>query len=1048
MFVEFFIRRPVFATVCSLVIVLAGAISATLLPVDYYPQVAPPTVTVSAIYPGAGAEVVETGVTNILEREINGVEGMRYITSTSSSDGSSQIVVTFENSRDLDTAAIDVQNRVSQVQGQLPNEVLQSGVTVEKSGGSDFVQFVSLFSDNDEYDTLFISNYTDLFVRDPLRRIPGISGVQIFGERRYAMRIWLDPVRLASRGLTATDVVTAISQQNVQVAAGQLGQPPNDSAQLFQLNVLAQGRLVEPEAFGDIVLATTADGTIVRIKDVGRVELGVQSYDTSFQLDGQNAIGIGITKLANANSLEIAAAVRDTMAELSQTFPPGLRYLIPYDTTAFIARSAQEVVLTLLQSVGLVVLVLFVFLQDWRITLIPAITIPVSLIGTFAFMQVLGFSINTLTLFGITLATGMVVDDAIVVVENITRYIQDRGMRPLQAASIGMNEVFGAVIATTLVLFAVFIPVAFFPGTSGRIYQQFALTIVFAVGISTFNALTLSPALATLFIRARERGNPILDAMDAGIEGLRRAYTWVLGGVVKLRYLVLVFFLASLGLTYALFQMVPTAFVPDEDQGYFFNFIQGPSGVSLNYTRQILDQATGIIRSLPGVAEHVENTVAVEGFSFSGVSPSNGLLFVTLKPWEERSRPDQSSPAIVNTLFGPFLGGISRALVIPLLPPPIQGLGTASGFQFQLQGLSLNDFDTLEQVSKSLFFASNQVPPLQINPPTFSAGAPQSQVIVDRDQAQVLGVEPLDVFNTLQTLLGGTYVNNFDNFNRNYRVYVQADQDFRSSPENIGQFYVRSRRDGSMIPLDSLVTVEEATGPLVINHYNLFRSVEIQGAASPGFSSGQALQSMEELAAQVIPQGMSYEWTGVSLEEIESGGQATYIFVLGLVFVFLFLAAQYESYIDPLIIMLSVPLAIMGALSAQMLRGLPNDIFCQVGLVMLIGLASKNAILIVEFANQLREQGFPLIKAAVEASTTRFRAILMTAISSALGVLPLALATGAGSGSRQSLGTAVVGGLLVSTFLSLFFVPVLYILIRGLEERILPRHRDTELETK
>lgn len=732
--------------------------------------------------------------------------------------------------------------------------------------------------------------------------------------------------------------------------------------------------------------------------------------------------------------------MRQTLAELSRSFPPGLIYEIAFDATLFITESVQEVIFTLLQAIVLVVLVLFIFLQDWRITLIPTVTIPVALLGTFAFVRLFGFSINTLTMFGLTLATGLVVDDTIVVVENISRYIRDRGMRPLQGASAGMNEVLGAVIATTLVLLGLFVPIAFFPGTSGRIYRQFAVTIAVSVSLSTFNAITLAPALSALLIRPRsEQMFWLLRWFDRAVEGIRAAYRRFLELVVKLRLLVVAGFVACLGLTYWLFQVVPTGFVPDEDQGFFITIIQGPPGVSLNYTDRVIRQASAILDGIP----EIENQVIVGGFSFTGPSPGNGLIFATLKPWDERRRPEQSAQAIVNRLFGPFLGGISRSLVIPILPPAIPDLGVTGGFTFQLQDRGVNDFNLLQQTANTLFFVGNAPPPpgqpplgVRINPPTFNANSPRLQVKVDRDMAQVLGIPLAEVFGTLQTLLGGTYVNDFDLFNRNYRVYVQADQAFRGSPERIGQFYVRSGQ-GQLLPLSTLVQVEETTGPAIINHFNLFRSAEIQGSPLPGFSSGQAIRAMESLAARLLPQGFGFEWSGLSLEEIESGGQAPLIFALGSVFVFLVLAAQFESYVDPLIILLAVPLAVLGALSAQLLRGLANDIFCQVGLVMLIGLASKNSILIVEFANQLVAQGIPLVKAAIQAAETRFRAILMTALSTILGIFPLAVASGAGAASRQSLGTAVIGGMFVSTLLSLLVVPVLYVVIKRIQARVL-----------
>ncbi len=1039
MFVDFFIRRPVFATVCSLILVLLGAVCIPLLPVDYYPQLAPPAVTVTAVYPGASAETVETAVTTVLEQEINGVEGVRSIASLSSSNGTSRITVTFNPDRDLDSAAIDVQNRISRVQGLLPPEVNQNGITVQKSGEGAFIQVISLRSQNGEYDDLFISNYVELYLRDALRRIRGVSEVLVFGERKYAMRIWLDPLQLASYGLTAQDVVNAVRQQNLQVPAGQLGGQPSAPDQQLQISVQAVGRLKEPQEFAQIVLKANPDGSLVRIADVGRVELGAQSYDTFFRIGGEEAVGIAITKQTGANALEVARRVRETLEVLAEDFPPGLIYEIPFDATSFIQESIQEVIRTLLQAIALVVLVLFVFLQDWRITLIPTLTIPVALLGTFLFVRLFGFSINTLTMFGLTLATGLVVDDTIVVVENISRYIRERGMRPLQGASAGMNEVLGAVIATTVVLLGLFLPIAFFPGTTGRIYQQFALTIAASVSLSTVNAITLAPAFSALLIRPRSgQGFWLLRWFNRGVEGIRTAYRRLLDWVVQWRLVVVAGFIGCLGLTYGLFQVVPTGFVPDEDQGYFITFIQGPPGTSLQYTDKVIRQATGILEGIP----EIRKTVIVGGFSFAGPSARNGLIFAVLRPWQERQQPQQSASALVRQLFGPFVGGISQALVVPLLPPAIPDVGVSGGFSFQLQDRGVNDLHLLEQTANALFLAGNAPPSpgqpplgLRINPPTFSANSPQLQVRVDRTLAQIFGIPIGDVFGTLQILLGGTYVNTFDLFNRSYRVYVQADSPFRANPDSINQFYVRGSQ-GQMIPLSTLVQVEETTGPDIITHFNLFRSTEIQGSALPGFSSGQAIQSMERLAAQLLPQGFGFEWSGISREEIESAGQAPLIFGLGLVFVFLVLAAQFESYGDPFIILLAVPLALLGALSAQWLRGLSNDIFCQVGLVMLIGLASKNSILIVEFANQLLEQGIPLVKAAVQAAETRFRAILMTALSTILGIFPLAMAVGAGAGSRRSLGTAVIGGMVVSTLLSLLVVPVLYIVIKGIQMRI------------
>ncbi|MEN9205198.1 MAG: efflux RND transporter permease subunit, partial [Thermostichales cyanobacterium DRC_bins_46] len=720
MFSEFFIRRPIFATVCSLVIVLLGAIAIPNLPTDYYPQVTPPQVTVIANYSGASAAVVETAVTNVLEQQINGVQGMRYISSTSSNDGTSAITVTFAAGRDADNAAIDVQNRVSQVLSQLPESVVQNGVTVSKSGGSSFLMFIGVSSENGEYDTLFISNYADLFIRDALRRIPGVSDVQIFGERKYAMRLWLDPKQLAGRQLTAEDVVQAIREQNIQVAAGQVGRPPGNRDQDYQYSILAQGRLQTPEDFAQIMIRTTESGGIVRVRDVGRVELGAESYDSSFRINGQDAVGIGVNKLVDANALEVAQAVRRQMEALSQAFPPGLTYKIPYDTTLFITESVQEVIKTLLIAIGLVVLTIFLFLQNWRTTFIPAITIPIALIGTFAFMNALGFSINTLTMFGLTLATGIVVDDAIVVVENISRYTEE-GMNPLEAAIVSMRELSGAVIATSLVLIAVFVPVAFFPGTTGRIYQQFALTIVASITISTFNALTMAPALSALLIHGTgEMRFFILQAFSRLVQKLTNLYQGILEWLMTRKALIMVLFVLLLGFTGWFYGRVPTSFVPIEDQGFLINIIVGPPGTSLNYTDRIIDQTTQILLGNP----EIQSTVGVGGFSFSGSSPNSGLVFATLKPWSERRRPGQGAADLVNRLQGPLLGGIPGALVIPINPPPIQGLGTAGGLTMQLQDRGLNDFQVLQQTALGLFFAAQRIPVFNLNFPTFSANDP------------------------------------------------------------------------------------------------------------------------------------------------------------------------------------------------------------------------------------------------------------------------------------------------------------------------------------
>ncbi|MEQ9553250.1 MAG: efflux RND transporter permease subunit [Coleofasciculus sp. G3-WIS-01] len=1034
MFVEFFIKRPVFTTVCSLIILLIGAISIPTLPVAQYPDISPKQVSVQANYNGADAQTVENAVTTILERAINGVDGMRYMTSSSSNDGTSSINITFEANKDQDIAAVDVQNRVSLAEPQLPESVLQTGVTVNKESNN-FLMGFGLYSENGEYDNLFLSNYADLYLVDALKRVNGVGNVRIFGERTYAMRLWLDPQRLASRNLTAQDVVDALREQNLQVGAGRIGQPPAPEGQQYQIDLRAISRLQKVSDFEELILATDEDGTLIKLKDVGRVELGAQNYGTFLRFRANEAVGLGIITVPGSNALDVAKAVKAEMVKLAADFPPGMTYDIGFDTTDFVNQSLSEVVFTLLQAVGLVVLVIFVFLQDWRTTIIPAITIPVSLIGTFAFVKIFDFSINSLTLFGLTLATGMVVDDAIVVVEDITTKIQRGGIKSRQAAIISMRELVGAVIATSLVLMAVFIPVAFFPGTTGALYRQFALTIAFSIAVSTFMALTLTPTLSGLILRQKPEATGFwghfFDGFNWFLEGMQQRYRRFLIILTRVKTLVIVAFIGLLALTVWVYESVPSAFLPDEDQGYFMTIVQGPEGSSLNYTHDVIEQIENIILPL----DEVRATFAVGGFGFSGNTANSAIVFTTLKPWSERTDPSQSAEAIINKVRG-ALFGIKEARVFAVNPPSIRGLGSFGGFQFQLQDRRGNfSLDSLIENMGKLLGAGNQNPQLQAVFSTYAANTPQLQIEVNRDRAKALEVDIDDIFETLQTYLGSRYVNDFTLERRTYRVYVQADAQFRSNPEDINQLYVRSERD-EMIPLGNLVTVTPTTGAQTINHYNLFRSIEINGSAAPGVSSGDAIQAMEQVAAQVLPPGLGYEWSGLSLEEIQSGGQATIIFGFGLVFVFLVLAAQYESYIDPIIILLAVPLAILGALMAQSLRGLPNDVYCQIGLVMLIGLASKNSILIVEFANQLREQGMTLRKAAIEAAQQRLRPILMTAISTLFGIFPLVIATGAGSGSRQSLGTAVFGGMFVATFLSLFVVPILYIVIKSGSDRL------------
>lgn len=1031
MFVDFFIRRPIFATVCALIIILAGVVSIPTLPLAEYPDISPPKVSVTSTYTGASAEVVESAVTTPLEQAINGAQSIKYITSTSGNDGTSTININFDLGRDVDLAAVDVQSRISSAQGRLPEEVKRTGVTVAKVSNS-FVLAIGILTPDDRYSSQFLSNYADVYIKDALKRVKGVGDVRIFGERKYSMRIWLDPTKLVNKGVTPQDVVAAIAEQNVQVAAGQIGQAPLPPGQLFQMSIRAQGRLKNAEEFENIIIRNGSDGQLVRLKDVGRAELGAEDYGNVVRFRGKEAVGIGVFQRPGSNALEIASGVRAEMERLAKRFPPGMKHEFAFDTTLSVRESIKEVLITLAQAIALVVLVIFVFLQSWRSTLIPVITIPVSLIGTFAVMKVLDFSINTLTLFGITLATGLVVDDAIVVIENITRFINEKHMPAREAASAAMAEVTGAVIAISLVLGAVFVPVAFFPGTTGQLYKQFALTIAISVAISTFNALTLTPALSALWLKeGTHGGGKFFRPINWVIDSTRNFYTATLALVLKVKPLVLIVFTLLIGGTYWLSKEVPTAFIPNEDVGYFIVILQAPEGVSVNYTLNVLKKLEKELDHCPEIV----SSFGIAGFSFSGTNPNNGIVFCSLKPWHDRHGEEHSLGGIINRLRGPF-GAITEAMVIPVNPPAIQGLGNFGGFAFELQDLYGTDISRLAQTTMQVMMQGNQDKQLRGVFSTFTASSPQLIAEVLRDKARAMNILIGDIFSTLQIFLGSQYVNDFDLGNRIYRVYVQADALFRANPRNIDEFYVRSQT-GQMVRMSNLVKIERTTAAQTINHYNLFRSAEVNGSTAPGVSSGQAIAAMESLAKRVLPQGMSYEWSGISLEEKESGPQGTILFVLGIIVVFLVLAAQYESFVDPVIILLSVPLAMMGALLAQYLRHLDNDVFCQIGLVMLVGLASKNAILIVEFANHLKLSGLSPEEAVKGACETRFRPILMTSLAFVSGILPLVFATGAGAASRHSLGTAVCGGMIFSTVLSLYIVPVIYLTVGAIREKIM-----------
>jgi HAE1 family hydrophobic/amphiphilic exporter-1 len=871
------------------------------------------------------------------------------------------------------------------------------------------------------------------------------------------MRLWLDPERLASRNLTPQDVIDSLRSQNLQVGAGQIGQAPAASGQQYQYAVNAQGRLKDAEEFGSLVIKTTNAGTLVRLQDVGRAELGAENYSSVLRFTPDNRIthrgvGLGVNQQFGSNALDVAQEVKAEIQRLSGSFPPGLHYAVAFDTTTFIEAGAWEVVRSLIEAVLLVVFILFLFLQSWRSALITSIVIPIAFIGTFIFVKLLGFSINTLTLFGLTLATGLVVDDAIVIIEDISRRIQE-GMRPREAAIASMDVLFGVVIATSLVLITVFVPVAFFPGTTGQLYRQFALTIAFSVTVSTFNAITFTPMLSALLLRRGDAPNNwFFNRINRVIDNTREGYARGVSSVIRRKNLVLVLFVAALGLTYGLYNFVPKAFIPDEDQGVFITVVQAPEGVSLDYTEKVLEKAEAILKAQP----EINNIFSVGGFSFSGATPNNGLIFSTLRPWEERSGANQSLQAIIGGFFPqpsglfPKLASIQEAVVLPFNLPAVPGIGNFGGFEFHLQDRTGLGFPAMGEalgnfLNRAKGYPSAQSPQLSGLRPNFNANTPQITVEVDRVRANQLQVSIEDIFNTLQTSLGSTYVNDFNQFNRAYRVYVQADQQFRSNPDDIKKLYVRSQND-QMIPMSNLIRVNQTIGPSNISHYNLFRSIEINGAPAMGVSSGQAINAMEAIAREVLPRGFGYEWSGLSLEEIQAGGAALFIFGLGITFVFLTLAAQYENYIDPFIIMLTVPLAILGALVAVLVKGTANDVYTQIGFVMLIGMASKNSILIVEFANQELARGLSISKAVLEACRERLRPILMTAISTTVGAIPLALATGPGAAARQSLGTAIVGGMTMATILSLFIVPVLYIVIKSFEMRVQRRRSPVPAE--
>ncbi|WP_299550267.1 efflux RND transporter permease subunit [uncultured Tateyamaria sp.] len=1046
---RFFVSRPIFAVVVSVIMTIVGLISYYQLPIEQYPEIAPPSIVVRASYPGADATTIANTLATPLEQEINGIEGMLYMSSYATADGAMSLTVTFELGTDLDTAQVLVQNRVAIAEPRLPEEVRALGVTTTKSS-PDLMMVVHMLSPDATFDQLYVSNYARARVRDRLVRLDGVGDLIIFGEREFSARVWLDPDKLASLGLTAADVVDALREQNVQVSGGSLGAPPNTAASAFQVSITTQGRLEDRREFGRVIVKASDDGRVVRVRDVARVEIGARSYVTNSYLNNKPAVALGIFQRPGSNALATADEVRATMDELAQDFPDGLEYQVVYNPTEFISASIDAVYKTLFEAVLLVVIVIIVFLQSWRTALIPLLAIPVSLIGTFAVMLALGYTLNLLTLFGLILAIGIVVDDAIVVVENVERNIRN-GMTPRQASARSMDEVQSAIIGTTLVLIAVFVPAALVPGITGQFYRQFAVTISVATVISSINSLSLSPALAAIFLKPNSNSlsrNPLsqlgayfANAFNGGLDVVTRGYAAVvrvLVGTWGMIAVAVIAFAGLLGTAWWINEQVPTGFIPDADQGYAIVVVQLPEGASLDRTDAVMKQATEIALETPGVT----NAVAFAGFSgatFTNAS-NQGVIFTTFAPFEERLESGLDANAIVGQLFG-RMQVIREAFIIAIAPPSVRGVGTGGGFKLQLQDTDSADMRRVLNSAYAIMGAAQQSDKVTGVFTTFSASSPQVYLEIDRVRAQMLNVPIGEIFETLSINLGSAYVNDFNAFGRLFQVRAQADQQFRLDEEDIRSLRVRTAT-GALVPLGTLVSVVDTAGPALVQRYNQLVSVPIQGNAIPGVSTGDALIAMEELAEQLLPPGVDYEWTELALQERNQGDTATYIFAFSVLFAFLFLAALYESWVLPLAIILVVPLAVLSALSGVMLRGMDNNILTQVGLIVLVGLSAKNAILIVEFAKQAQEEkGLSAIDAAVDACRLRLRPILMTAFAFILGVVPLMIATGPGSEMRQALGTAVFFGMSGVTFLGLFFTPVFYVALR----RIFPgKAKDVE----
>ena len=1038
---QFFIGRPIFAGVLSALIFLAGLIALPRLPISEYPEVVPPTVIVKATYPGANPKVIAETVASPLEQAINGVEGMLYQSSQATADGLMTLTITFALSTDVDKAQVQVQNRVSQALPKLPDVVQRLGVVTNKAS-PDLTMVVHLVSPDNRYDTLYLSNYALLRVKDELARLDGVGDVQVFGAGQFSMRIWLDPEKVASRGLDADDVVRAIREQNIQVAAGQLGAPPLPSATEFQVAINAKGRLTSEEDFRSIIIKTGAGGQVTRLKDVARVELGADTYALRALLDNKAAAAIPIFQRPGSNSIAISELVRAKMQELQRDFPQGVDYQIVYDPTVFVRGSIHAVVHTLLEAILLVVLVVIAFLQTWRASVIPLISVPVSLVGTFAVMHVFGFSLNALSLFGLVLAIGIVVDDAIVVVENVERHIAG-GMKPIEATRQAMREVTGPIIATALVLCAVFVPTAFISGLTGQFYKQFALTIAISTVISAFNSLTLSPALSALLLKEHgaqpDRLTRILNRLLGGFfrpfnrlfGRFSSSYVGGVGRGIGAGGIALLLYAGLIGLTWAGFARTPTGFIPPQDKQYLVSFAQLPDAATLDRTESVIRRMDEIALKQPGV----DHAVAFPGLSINGFtnSPNSGIVFVTLKPFDERKSKDLSAGAIAAALNQQF-AKIQEAYIAVFPPPPVMGLGTIGGFRMQIEDRAGLGFEELYKQTQNLMAKGNQTPELQGLFSSYQVNVPQVDADVDREKAKSQGVSIQELFDTMQVYLGSLYVNDFNAFGRTYPVTAQAEPNFRLQAEDVVKLKTRNAA-GDMIPLGSFVTVKRSSGPDRVMHYDSYPTAEINGGPGLGFSSGQAQAAIERLARQELPNGMSFEWTELTYQQIIAGNTAVLVFPLVVLLVFLVLAAQYESLSLPLAVILIMPMVLLSAITGVALTHGDNNIFTQIGLIVLVGLASKNAILIVEFARDQELEGIPPLQAALNAARLRLRPILMTSLAFIMGVVPLVISTGAGAEMRHAMGIAVFSGMLGVTFFGLILTPLFYVLVRKLSRR-------------